>query len=174
MRPLLLIFLIILFSCAPEEEVYFGEQEVEGYKPIYADPLEANSIEILESQPIEAAGKLFLYNNLLLINEIGKGIHIIDNTFPAAPLRLGFIKIPGNHDMVMKGNIVYANNYADLIAIKIISPDEIEVTQRIKDVIPSNALYPTERDNYFECVDASKGKVIGWQKTLLINPECYR
>lgn len=169
-----LSLLAFLTSCIPDDEIYFGEQEVEGFKPIYISADEAFDIKMQDVQPIEVAGKLYLYNNLLLINEIGKGIHLIDNTNPASPVKLGFVKVPGSHDMVIKGDVIYANNYGDLVALKITPENEIVITERIEEVIQSNALYPLERGFYFECPDLSKGVVVGWQKTTLKNPQCFR
>ncbi|MGK7391419.1 MAG: hypothetical protein ACNS60_13770 [Candidatus Cyclobacteriaceae bacterium M2_1C_046] len=171
---LFLLMLALLSSCIPDDEVYFGDQEVEGFKPIYVNAEEAFDIRMMDVQPIEVAGKLYLYNNLLLINEIGKGIHMIDNTNPANPVKLGFVKVPGSHDMVIKGDVIYANNYGDLIAMKLTADKEIIITERIKNVIQSNSLYPLERGFYFECPDPSQGIVTGWQKTTLTNPQCFR
>lgn len=171
---IILLSLFVATGCMPDNAIDFSDKEVEGFKPIYVDTEEAYDIKMGEVQPIENAGKLYLYGNLLLINEIGKGIHLIDNTNPANPLKLGFLKIPGNHDMVIKGNVIYANNYNDLVALKITDDFEVIETERIKDVIQSNSLYPLERGFYFECSDPSKGVVVGWQKTMITNPQCYR
>lgn len=175
-RPFILILLIM--ACEPNEEVYFGEQQVEGYMPVYSNGPEDLEIKLMEAQPIERAGKLYLYGNLLLINEISKGIHIIDNTDPANPIKLGFIQVPGSSDIVIKENVIYSNNFLDLVALKITPENTVEIVERIEGVISHeglvNDLYPPEQGFYFECVDPAKGKILLWQKTLLTNPKCYR
>jgi hypothetical protein len=169
------LLLLYLFSAACEPfEPEFPAGKVEGFKPVYDK--EAHDIRMLEPQPIANAGKLYLYGNLLLINEIGKGIHLIDNANPTDPIKLAFIQVPGSHDMVIKGDVIYANNHNDLVALKLTENQQVEVTERIKDVMGTEIfnLYPQERGFYFECIDTSKGEVVGWQKVLLNNPECYR
>ena len=173
-----LIYSIILvgacqLGCDPTWEPEFPAGEVEGFAPIYVSKEEAYDIRLVEGQPIENAGKLYLYGNLLLINEIGKGVHMIDNTNPASPVNIGFLKVPGSHDMVIKGDVVYVNNYQDLVALKI-EGQEVKVTERISDVMNSGKAHPIETGFYFDCVDDSKGVVIGWKKTMLNNPNCYR
>lgn len=170
--PHYLLLLYLFIACDPFVPE-FPAGEIEGFKPIYDE--EAYDIRLLEPQAINNAGRLYLYGNLLLINEIGKGIHIIDNADPANPLKLAFINVPGSHDMVIKGDIIYANNHKDLVALKITEDQQIVVTERIKDnIIEVSNHHPQERGFYFECADPSKGEVIGWQKALLNNPECYR
>lgn len=173
-RLILLPLVMLIIACYPEEEVYFGEQEVEGFSPIYIPAEQAYDIKMQDVQPIERAGKLYLYGDLLLINEIDKGIHLIDNANPADPIKLGFVKVPGSQDMVIKGDIIYANNYGDLVALKITSDHQIQVTERIKEVIQVNNLYPADRGFYFECPDPAKGVVVDWQKKTITNPQCYR
>lgn len=175
------ILLLFIFGCQPFEPE-FPAGQVEGFRPVY-NSTQAFDIRMIEAQPIENAGKLYMYGDLLLINEIEKGIHMIDNTNPAEPVKLAFITVPGSHDMVIKGDVIYANNYNDLVAIKLVGNNQVEVTERIENMMGTETskkgtetpkLYPEEQGFYFECVDPSKGEVIGWQKVLLNNPECYR
>jgi len=87
-------------------------------------------------QPIEQAGKIYVYGNYLLVNDVNKGVHIIDNTNPAAPLNKAFIKIPGNIDIAVKDNILYADIFSDFLAIDISSPTEPVLKKFISSVFP--------------------------------------
>jgi hypothetical protein len=50
------------------------------------------------------AGKLFIQGHYIFLNEVDKGIHVIDNSNPAQPRNVAFIDIPGNVDLAVKGN----------------------------------------------------------------------
>ena len=65
-----------------------------------------------------------------------KGVHIIDNTSPSHPVNLGFIEIPGNADIAIKNNILYADSYVDLVALDISDVNDIREVDRVKDIFP--------------------------------------
>jgi len=78
------------------------------------DSINGNAAEVIDS-----LGKIYVKDNLIFLNDVDKGIHIIDNTNPAHPAQIAFLKIPGNQDIVIKGNMLYADMYSDLLAIDI-------------------------------------------------------
>ncbi len=82
------------------------------------------------SQQLVKPGKIYFYNNYVFINEIKEGIHVIDNKDPANPRNVAFIKIPGNVDIAVKDNILYADNYIDLLSIDITNPEKPILIQR--------------------------------------------
>jgi hypothetical protein len=79
-------------------------------------------------------GKIYVKDNYLFINEVKKGIHIIDNTNPQQPQNIAFLKIPGVVDMAVKENTLYADNYIDIVAFDITNPKAIKESGRVKDV----------------------------------------
>ncbi|MBL4656475.1 MAG: hypothetical protein JKX73_00625, partial [Flavobacteriales bacterium] len=84
------------------------------------------------SQP----GKIYFKDHYIFINEIGKGLHVFDNAYPANPVNISFIEIPGNVDIAIKGNILYADNYTDLIVLDISDPTDAIFIKRLNDVFP--------------------------------------
>lgn len=91
--------------------------------PVYKSLAEMRQdITVGAPRDLENPGKLYFYNNFVFINELREGIHVIDNTDPKNPQQLAFIGIPGNVDMAVQGNILYADNYIDLLAIDITNP----------------------------------------------------
>ena len=83
-------------------------------------------------------------------------------------------RIPGNVDIAAKDDVFYFDNYNDLVAVRITSGNQVEVLKRIEDVLPAGNNFPPGNDVYFECVDARKGVVTGWEATILVSPKCYR
>ena len=127
------------------------------YEPVYTPMSEIRAAVALESpREMEVTGKIYLYENTLLINEPGMGIHVIDNSNPSNPVFKHFINIPGNFDMAVKNNILYADSYMDIVAINL-SDNNFSEVHRIEDVyhnINSFGIYP----------DAELGVVTDWEK----------
>ncbi|WP_259017069.1 LVIVD repeat-containing protein [Emticicia fluvialis] len=82
-------------------------------------------------------GKIYVKDNYIFVNEIKQGIHIIDNTNPANPVNMGFLKIPGVIDMAVKGNTLYTDSYIDLVTFDIADIKNIKESGRVKDVFSS-------------------------------------
>ena len=78
------------------------------YKPVYKTTAEVRAnIRSNSPRDIEQPGKLYIRGNYIFLNEVDKGIHVIDNSNPSNPARVAFIDIPGNMDLAVKGNILY-------------------------------------------------------------------
>lgn len=155
-----------LVACKDKQEL------TEGWKPIYDNSTNAKQVDIRPSEPLENPGRIYTYEQYLMVNDQGKGIHIYDNSNPANPSEVSFIAIPGNFDFSVRADKVYADNIGDMVIIDISDPVHPEYKSRIEDVF-SNQQFPDEF-GAFECVDESKGVVIGWEKAMLDNPKCFR
>src|SRR5687767_14771024 len=110
------------------------------WEPVYRtkDEVRAN-IKNNSSREIERPGKIYIRGNYIFLNEIDRGIHIIDNANPSAPRNIAFVDIPGNLDMAVKGNMLYADFYTDLVAIDIVDPLNVAVRKFTENVFPERA-----------------------------------
>src|SRR5690606_8461394 len=153
-------------SCNTKEEV------VDGWKPIYSSDENMDVVDIKASEPLENPGRIYTYENLLLVNDQSKRIHIYDNTVNSNPTEVSFIGIPGNMDFSVRQGKIYADNITDMVIIDISNPASPFYVNRITNVFPVQQ-FPDEF-GAFECVDPSKGAVIGWEKAKLDNPQCFR
>lgn len=88
------------------------------------------------AKALENPGKIYFYKNYVLVNELREGVHIIDNSNPENPQNIAFIKIPGNVDIAVKENILYADNYADLLSIDLSNPTDPQMVSRCENVFP--------------------------------------
>ncbi len=168
----LLLVLIALSSCGDDLQEDFT---VEGLRPVYIQPEEADTITSLPPQPIGQLGKIYYKDDLIYVGERGEGVHIVDNTNPFSPERIGFIRIPGNIDIAIKGNYLYGDNYRDLVTLDITDLNNVTEVSRLADVypeVPQN--YPKFYSGYFECVDPNLGFVMKWEPATLENPRCFR
>jgi hypothetical protein len=98
----------LLIGCSSDETPV-------GYKS--NNELRADAIALQGPQKLQQPGKIYVKDDMLLINEMGKGIHVVYNENPAAPKKVAFVKIPGNIDVAVKGDIIYADNYMDLVTL---------------------------------------------------------
>jgi len=158
---------LLLASCGKEKN-----KVVDGYKPIYATTQDLEKVEVRSSEALENPGRIYVYENYLLINDQSKGVHIYDNSNQSAPVEVSFVAIPGNMDFSVKGGMLYADNITDMIIVDISNPATPVYKNRIRNVFPVQ-LFPAEF-GAFECVDAEKGLVIGWEKTKLTDPKCFK
>jgi len=106
------------------------------YEPILLDRNDfENSVSLQESISIGTSGKIYIIGDLLFINEVHKGFHIYDNSNPAFPTPIKFLKAPGSTDLAIRDNMIYINQATDLIAIEYNS-NEITLTKRVANVFP--------------------------------------
>lgn len=123
--------ILILFSS------YDPEPDMISYTPVLMtrEKMET-AIEYIEPIALVKPGKMYILGNTVYINERYKGIHVIDNTNPTAPVKKGFLRIPGCIDLAVKGNILYADNATDLIAVDLSDIENVHVTKRIINTFP--------------------------------------
>ena len=81
-------------------------------------------------QTLVEPGKLYVKDQYLFIVEIKRGIHVFDNSDPSNPKAISFLNIPGNVDMAVRDNILYADSYVDLVALDISNPAAIKEVSR--------------------------------------------
>lgn len=118
------------------------------YEPVFKSLTQARK-DMKSSQPValEETGKLFLYGKYIFLNEMNKGIHVIDNSNPAAPRNISFINIPGNIDLAVKDNALYADSYGDLLVFDISQPESVSPPKIIENVFPYRNYYSYNRNS---------------------------
>ncbi|WP_266361965.1 LVIVD repeat-containing protein [Tellurirhabdus rosea] len=92
------------------------------------------SIAQEEARTLVNPGKIYYKDGYLFINEVKEGIHVIDNRNPENPKMVTFLRIPGNGDMAVRNNILYADSYMDLVALDISNPASIKPAGRAENV----------------------------------------
>jgi hypothetical protein len=100
--------------------------------------------EAIKSEPsveISSPGKITVFGKYIFLSETNIGIHVIDNSNPASPKNVSFINIPGNEDMAIKGNTLYADAYGDLISFDITDPLNAVAKNFATNVFPDHSIY---------------------------------
>src|SRR5258708_13586301 len=88
-------------------------------------------------QPIGSIGRIYVKDKFIYLSEPEKGIPIIQTTDPAHPQQTAFLNIPGNEEIAIKGNTLYADMYRELLAIDISNPHHIKVTGMPLTIFPT-------------------------------------
>ncbi|MBN2745581.1 MAG: hypothetical protein JXR34_02560 [Bacteroidales bacterium] len=172
---LILSTILVLITGCVETDSYSPVGQVEGYKPVYISKDKAYVTGVETTRLFSEPGKMFMYQTYIYVTDLGNGVHIIDNSNPANPVKVAFISIPGVVDAAVKNGIMYADNFADLVAFDVSDVSNITFKKRVKGIYPlTSQFYPEFSTGYFECVDTTKGYVLRWEKTILNNPKCYR
>ena len=107
------------------------------YEPVYRTKAEVRAnIKSNAPKEVENTGKLYIYGSFIFLNEVDKGIHVINNSNPSSPQNVAFIDLPGNMDIAVKGNTLYADMYTDLVTLDITNPSNVVVKKTIENVFP--------------------------------------
>lgn len=132
---LLLFFTAFLFqSCLKDKILYTYTMAI----PVYQSKAAVyTNIRSNDPQQVESPGKLFITGNYIFLNEVDKGVHVIDNSNPANPVLKAFINIPGNLDIAVKGHTLYADLYTDLVVVDITNPLAARFEKYIPMVFPA-------------------------------------
>ena len=150
---LLVLSSLLIFSCTDEVTSTYSFRTM---MPVYLEmkDVRAKVIAVAPAQEIEEPGKIYIYKDYLFINEPNQGIHIYDNKNPANPINLSFIPIEGNVDLAINSDILYADNYVDLLAFDISNIRSIRLVKRVEDV-------------FTHLYQHSTGKVITFKDTVI-------
>ncbi|MEI6277102.1 MAG: hypothetical protein WCP08_13980 [Prolixibacteraceae bacterium] len=159
-RIISILLLIALFAGCKDK---FTEQ-YQSLEPVYLGYEDFRaSVKVVSQQDLVKPGKIYTFGNYIFINEIMKGIHVYNNSNPASPQYAGFINIPGNVDMAVRNNIMYADSYIDLVAIDITDPAKPREVGRVKSVFPYSVPAYDQTGYRVGQVDNTKGVVVGWE-----------
>ncbi len=155
-----LFFLLITISC--NDRIY-EKVTYTANVPVYMNyNAFRSSVVKSEGRSLTNPGKIYFKDQVLFINESNQGIHVVDNQNPSNPITLAFIEIPGNLDMAIRGNILFADSYIDLVAIDISDPLNPVEVDRIENAFP-NVLPMFDMNYPVYKLDFEKGIVVGWE-----------
>lgn len=156
----LVVSALILSSCLKDKIT----QTYTVNLPIYKTIEEVRSeIKFTDKADIQQPGRIVFYNNFIFINEVNKGVHIIDNSNPSSPVVDAFLNVPGNRDIAVKDNVLYLDCYADLVAIDLVNFKSLDDISFVSNVFE----YPLPEYNEalpIYNVDYSQGVVVGFEQ----------
>lgn len=161
---LLSVLTLVFFSCENNDD---GDDQFAEYlvaKPLVMSRAEfANSVAIVDPLPIDESGKIYAYQDYIFVNDMYKGVHVIDNSNPQSPRKIAFIKIAGNVDISIKDDYLYADSITDLVVLDISDINNIEIVNRMRDVLRDNVVWPAADIFEWEGIDHETEILVGWE-----------
>lgn len=154
------MMLLFVFATSCTDKVY---ETFTANAPVYLSYTDLRTaVKMTATRELNNPGKIYFKDQYLFINEQMKGVHIYDVSDPADPQNMGFIEIPGNIDIAIKDNVLYADSYIDLVSIDVSSFSAIKEVGRVEKVFPYtlpvyDTKYPLAK------IDEEKGVVTGWE-----------
>ncbi len=143
---LLLLPLLALSSCLEEEcqdtvvfrsyvpvTITASEWRTDGFTPAEATTL------------CEPSG-FYVYGDYLFVLDRNEGLHLIDNRDNANPRPVSFIPIPGGQGLAVRNNILYVNQYIDLLAFDLSTPEAPRFLSRTEDVFDPFSVFAAGLD----------------------------
>jgi hypothetical protein len=177
-----LLLTVVLSSCwdlgrRPNK----NPRKVLGYKPVYSTDPSLLRVQAMGPQAVQFAGKIYVKNNLIFQNDLGYGIHVIDNTNPASATRIGFIRVIGNTEMSIKGNYLYVNSFTDLVVVDVSDWQNVTEVKRIQQAFSQaggtrNFIPLPEHRVYYECaglINNTNQFQTGWVRDSVSTYSCY-
>jgi len=135
---LLLLIGLVFQSCwyHRDDEPMDIDSVESSFKPVTVDRETFEStIAIGAPRDIEEAGKIYVNGDMVFINELNKGFHILDNRDPKNPKNISFIEIPLATDLAIRNNTIYVHHAVDLVAMRY-NTTSIEILHRERNVFP--------------------------------------
>lgn len=155
-------------SCTKSDFPFYSGS---GQRPVYVDLATARMIGNEAPRPVVQGGTIVLKDTLLFQLDYGQGIHISDVSDPTNPVALTFIHIPAITAFALDGSFLFVDNWQDLVTLDITDLLQVVVLSRQENVFEP-LMFPPQYSGIFECVDLSKGAVVGWEDADLIDARC--
>ncbi|GGD80893.1 hypothetical protein GCM10011412_18240 [Maribacter cobaltidurans] len=154
---------VLFISCDKKDDDLYKEYQVA--KPLKISLAEfENGVDIIDPIPIDESGKIYAYKDYIFVNDKYKGVHVIDNSNPASPQKIAFIKIAGNVDISVKDDYLFADSLMDLVVLDISNINNITIVNRLENVLRDNIIWPSEADFIeYETIDYNEEILIGWE-----------
>jgi hypothetical protein len=162
---------------------YEPYKKVWGYKPVFSTDSTLLRVQSEAPRTMKHPGKIYVKDNLVFQNDIGYGIHIIDNSVPSQAHPVGFIRIWGSSEISIKGNYLYTNSYDALVVADVTDWQQVREIKRVPHAFRQSfqagqqgiVFIPLpEHGVYYDCMSLySPGKIqTGWVRDSILN-HCY-
>ena len=150
--------LVLFASCSSDdnsnEKAVFAVPVVKSLASI------RNNVSVSAARQTNSDGKIYAADNLLFYVAKESGVHVFNNSNPALPVNIAFINLAGVHDIAVKGNYLYADNYVDLLVFDISNTASITLVKTIENAISFNPAFPNTAEFYDYTVTANQGEIV--------------
>ena len=108
------------------------------YEPVVLQrPAFEVSLKVLPDRAVKKAGKIYIKDNLMFINDKNLGFHVYDYSDAQNPVPVCFIKATGATDLAVRNNTIYINQAVDLVTLQYnAATNTVAITKRNRNVFP--------------------------------------
>ncbi len=151
-------FIILLSSCNSDDD----SNETATFAVPVVKTLSSirDNVSVMGQRQTNSDGKIYVAENYLFYIAKEQGVHVFDNHNPASPVNIAFINLEGVHDIAVKGNYLYADNFVDLLVFDISDIGNILLVQTIENSIVFNPSYPETAEFFDYQIYANQGEII--------------
>ncbi|MEM1258560.1 MAG: hypothetical protein AAGH81_08530 [Bacteroidota bacterium] len=171
------LFALAIVACDDSDDLPKGVNEYVIATPLTADLIsfKEEAVEVTDPVDIVESGKIYAYKDYIFVNDLYRGLHVLDNTDPASPQPIKFIKLEGNNDISIKNDRLYADSYGDLVIMDISDINNIGDIKRMENAIYQefwctvgfDVEWPQADAFDYSELDANRHAIVGWETTTV-------
>ena len=143
---LVCVFSILASSCdsenSPKEQAKFAVPTLKSLANVRAN------VSVTAARETNSEGKIYVTEKYLFYIAKEQGVHVFDNTNPSAPANIAFINLEGVHDIAVKGDYLFADNFVDLLVFDISNIQNITLEKTVQNSIGFNPVFPDDAEYY--------------------------
>ena len=129
-----LFLVLFLFGCDDNyEDIYRYSKVISQSKdyPVYLDMSEIGNIQVMGKLPQLAPFKILSNDNYYFVGDMLKGIHVYEKKAGSVSY-LCFIECRYIKDFELAGNLLFCNNFMDLVVLDVSNPLQLKILHRQK------------------------------------------
>lgn len=119
-----------------------------------------SNVSVTNARATQSNGKIYVAEHYLFYIAQESGVHVFDNTNPSAPQNIAFINLSGVHDIAVKGNYLFADNFVDLLVFDISDIQNITLVRTVPNSIAFFPEYPEDAEYYDYTTEPSQDEII--------------
>lgn len=167
LRNLIPLFTLAVLLSGCIEETCQEDRLVRGFDPVVVSADEWRSSSFTCGAPLDIceATSFYVYEDYLFLVENGQGLHILDNSDSNNPVPITFMEAPGGQGISVRNDILYLNQYVDLVAFDLTNPENPTLVGRTENVFEPYSVFaevlgedqfvvnwiPTEEQRIVDC-----------------------
>ncbi len=119
-----------------------------------------SNVSVTNARATQSNGKIYVAEHYLFYIAQESGVHVFDNTNPSAPQNIAFINLSGVHDIAVKGNYLFSDNFVDLLVFDISDIQNITLVRTVPNSIAFFPEYPEDAEYYDYTTEPSQDEII--------------
>jgi hypothetical protein len=154
----LFVFAVLsIVSCEKEDDAVLAKFAVPTVKSLSEI---RSSVSVTSAQPTQSNGKIYVAENYLFYIAQESGVHVFNNSNPASPQNIAFINLAGVHDIAVKGNYLFADNFVDLLVFDISNIENISLVRTVPNAVAFVPDYPEDAEFYDYTVNQNSDEIV--------------